>query len=118
MVEQNTSQLTETLDLLTHPYRRYVLYCLTNESTVISVEALAAAIAERVGDLTGSDRRTGSAVVETALRHTHLPKLADRGIVSFSPNTGLVELKETDTLDQFLIDMVRIDGYMQTAAGD
>jgi len=118
MVEPNTSRLTETLDLLTHPYRRYALYCLTNESEVISVDTLATAIAERVEDRTEAGRSTDENAIKTALCHTHLPKLADRDIVSFRVNTGFVELRNTDGVDQFLADTARIDGYMQTAASD
>jgi len=118
MVEPNTSRLTETLDLLTHPYRRYALYCLTNESKVISVDTLATAIAKRAGDQTRASRSTDREAVKTALCHAHLPKLADRGVVSFRPNTGTIELRETDGIDQFLADMARIDGYMQTTTDD
>ncbi len=115
MVEPNTSRLTETLDLLTHPYRRYALYCLTNESEAIDVDTLATEIAEWAGDQTRASRSANREAVETALRHTHLPKLADRGIVSFRSNTGVIELRNVDGIDQFLADTARIDGYKQPA---
>lgn len=118
MVEPDTSRLTETLDLLTHPYRRYTLYCLTNESEEISVDTLTTAITEWAGDQTGVGRSTDRKAVKTALRHTHLPKLADGGIVSFRSNRGVVELRDTDGIDRFLADTARIDGYMHTVAGD
>lgn len=118
MVEPNTSRLTETLDLLTHPYRRYTLYCLTNKSEVISVDTLATAIAEWAGDQTKLGRSTDRSAVKTTLCHTHLPKLADKGVVSFHSNTGTIELRDANGIDQFLAEMGRIDGYMQTVAGN
>ena len=118
MAEPNTSRLTETLDLLTHPYRRYTLYWLTNKSGEVSVDTLATAIAEWAGDQTRAGRRTDRDAVKTALCHTHLPKLADRGVVSFRANTAVVELRDTDGLDRFLADTARIDGYIPAAAGD
>lgn len=118
MVEPNTSRLTETLDLLTHPYRRYTLYRLTNESEVVSVDSLAGVVAEWAGEQTGAGQRTDRNAVEIALRHTHLPKLADKGIVSFRANTDSVELQDTHGLEWFLADGARIDGYLQAAASD
>ncbi|WP_425603034.1 DUF7344 domain-containing protein [Halosolutus gelatinilyticus] len=79
---------------------------------------IAIAIAEWTGDQTEAGRSTDRKAVETTLRHTHLPKLVDGGIVSFGANTGFIELRDTDRFDRFLADMARIDGYMQTAAGD
>lgn len=45
MPSKDSSALTETLDLLAHSHRRYVLYYLTNESEVTDVDTLAAEIA-------------------------------------------------------------------------
>ncbi|MCU4752943.1 ArsR family transcriptional regulator [Halobacteria archaeon AArc-curdl1] len=118
MAEPNTSRLTETLDLLTHPYRRYTLYCLTNESKVISVDSLATAVANWAEEQTRPGQNTDRNAVKTALYHTHLPKLADRGLVSFRSDTGTVELRDTDGIDQFLADTAPIDGYIQAAVGD
>ncbi|WP_222913760.1 ArsR family transcriptional regulator [Natrinema sp. SYSU A 869] len=118
MGEPDTSRLTETLDLLTHPYRRYMLYYLTYESEEISVDTLTTAITEWAGDQMGEGRSADRKAVETALRHTHLPKLADMGIVSFRLDRELVELRDTDGIDQFLADTARIDGYVQPVAID
>lgn len=118
MVRQNSSRLTETLDLLTHPHRRYALYCLTNESKGISVDTLATGIAEFAEGQTAAGGSTDRKSLEIALRHTHLPKLADGGIVSIGANTGLIELRDTERLDRYLTDMARIDGYTQPTASD
>lgn len=118
MVEPNTSRLTETLEILTHPYRRYTLYSLTNESKVINVDTLSTAITKWVGDQMKAGRSTDRKAVKIALCHTHLPKLADRDIISFCEDTGFIELRNTDGVDQFLVDTARIDEYVQTATGD
>ncbi|WP_226005549.1 DUF7344 domain-containing protein [Natrinema salinisoli] len=118
MAEQNPSRLTETFDLLTHPYRRYALYYLTRESETVSIDTLAAAIATWDGDHTGTEPSTDSRDVEAALHHAHIPKLADAGIVLFDVNGGTIELEEPDRVEGFLEDTARTDGYVQTAASD
>lgn len=118
MEELNTSRLTETLDILTHPYRRYVLYYLANESEGVSIDTLTFEIAKWDGVKTRTDRNNGSNDIKTGLRHMHLPRMADAGIILFGANMDSVELRETDGLDRFLDVMARIDGYVQTAAGD
>lgn len=63
-------------DLLRARRRRYVLYRLLDGSEGIAVEELAADVARREdGD---PDR------VETSLRHSHLPKLEDAGLISLN----------------------------------
>jgi len=111
MAALTTPRLTETFDILTHPHRRYVLYHLTSNSGTADISALAAAIAE--WDENGSDSaRTSSIdVVETALNHSHLPKLADAGFVTIDRNSGTVELESRDGLDRFLGEAASIDGY-------
>lgn len=117
MTSLNTARLNEILDLLTHPYRRYVLYYLTNESEVAEIDTLASAIATWDGD-TVTDTGTHGRAVTVALRHGHLPQLADAGLVAFDAKTGVVELGEPDGLDRFLDDTARIDGYAQQVADD
>lgn len=118
MDEPNPSRLTETFELLSHPYRRYTLYCLTNESEKSSVDSLTTAITAWAREQTGAGTSPDRSAVETALRHTHLPKLADRGILSFHPSTGVVERRETDGIDRFLAETARIDGYTPLVASD
>lgn len=118
MASLATSELNQTFELLTHPYRRYVLYYLTKESEVVGIDTLATAIGKWDGDHTGTDRTNNTKEAKTALHHTHLPKLADAGIITFGPNKDSIELGESDGLGRFLDDTARIDGYVQTAAGD
>ncbi|MDF9745490.1 DUF7344 domain-containing protein [Natrinema salsiterrestre] len=118
MAEPNPSRLTETFDLLSHPYRRYALYYLTRESETVSLDALASAIATWDGDHTGTDPSTDSETVEAALHHAHVPKLADAGIVLFDANAGVIQLDEADRIEGFLEDAARTDGYVQIATSD
>ncbi|MBZ6496188.1 DUF7344 domain-containing protein [Natrinema longum] len=118
MAGPHTSRLTETFDLLSHPYRRYVLYYLTRESEAVGIDTLAAVIANWDGDGTKTPPGSGRRDVETALRHTHLPKLADAGIVLFGTNADAIEFRATDRFDRILEETARLDGYMQTAPSE
>ncbi|WP_137287002.1 DUF7344 domain-containing protein [Halorussus salinisoli] len=118
MAALTTARLSEVFDLLVHPYRRYVLYYLTHESEMVTIDTLATAIARWDKDETKADWSAKSKDVETTLRHMHLPKLADAGIILFDPNADSIELKETGQFDQFFSDIAHIDGYMETAAHD
>lgn len=118
MAAQNTTALTETFDLLADPHRRYVLYYLTKESEVVDLETLAAAIANWDGGPTATGRSDNREAIATGLYHTHLPKLADAGLITFDADTGSIELTETKGHGQFIAEAARIDGYTQTVAGD
>lgn len=118
MAKQTTERLSEVFDLLVHPYRRYVLYHLTHESKEVTIDALATAIAKWDKDETKADWGAKSNDVETILRHVHLPKLADAGIILFGTSADSIELKEPGQFDQFVKHMAQIDGYTATAAHD
>lgn len=118
MASQNAADLGETFDLLAHPYRRYVLYYLRTHSGEIAIDALTAALIrerESQSAMTGGDT---SERIEIALRHTHLPKLADSGLIAFVRDERSIELIGTQEYDQFLDQASRIDGYAPPAAGD
>lgn len=111
MAELNTARLTEVFDILMHPYRRYVLYHLTHESEVATIDTLATAIANWERDETSINWGAESKKIETALRHMHLPKLADANLILLGMNANSIELRETGQLDRFLDDTAHIDGY-------
>lgn len=111
----NTARLNQTLDVLAHPYRRYVLYYLTRESEVVDIDTLVTAVANCGGNETGTD---SSNEVKLSLHHIHLPKLASAGIITFSFDTDTVALGDTIGLDRFLNDTAPIDGYAQINVGD
>lgn len=118
MATQNKSGLDEMFDLLRSPYRRYVLYHLTRESDTVDFDTLAASLADWDAGQPGKSRDTSSATIETQLRHVHLPKLADAGVVTFDADTGAVELVETNGHGQFIDAAARVDGYTQPVAGN
>lgn len=118
MASLDEQLLTETFELLTHPYRRYVLYCLANDSSEVGIGTLAAKIATWEGAKMGTDQRTTDTNIRTALRHNHIPKLAEAGIITVDATTNTIELRDTTGVSQFLSDTATIDGYGQTVADD
>ena len=104
MNSPTSRQLDQIFELLRHPHRRYALRHLRNESTPIGTELLAKHIAKREVDGIEHIRR-----VHTALYHTHLPKLADAGIVTFASQRGDVALDELDGVTPFLDEIVSLD---------
>lgn len=118
MASLDGQMLTETFELLTHPYRRYALYYLTNESAEVGIETLAATIATWDGEQTGTDQSTTHTDIRTALRHIHIPKLAEAGIITVDTTTNRIELRDAAGVSQFLSDTAAVDGYGQTAADD
>lgn len=118
MAKQTPARLSEVFDLLGHPYRRYVLYYLTHESEVVTIDTLATAIAKWDKDETKADWGAKSKDVKTILQNMHLPKLADAGVILFNTSADSVELKETGQIDRFVNHMAHIDGYTETATHD
>jgi hypothetical protein len=90
-------------DVLRNARRRYVLYFLREDSPR-ELGELAEQIAARENDTTveglSSKQRKS---VYTALYQTHLPKLADVGIIEYDRDRGVVWLADTaDELDPYL----------------
>lgn len=110
--------MNERFTLLSHPYRRYVLYYLTNESEVVDIDSLATAITKWDGDSTETGRPTTTEDVEIELHHIHLPKLADAGIITFGSDRDSIELRDTTGIARFLDDTASIDGYQQSVTAD
>ena len=96
-------------DVLRNARRRYVLYFLREESPR-ELGELAEQIAARENDITvealSSKQRKS---VYTALYQTHLPKLADVGIVEYDRDRGVVWL--ADAANQ-------LDPYLNANGGD
>jgi hypothetical protein len=118
MATDEPLRLGETFDLLTHEYRRIVLYRLTETTGATDVESLVTAIVGRNGSHPGTDRGDDHQAVEVALRHSHLPRLADAGVVAFDRDADTVELQRIDEVDRFLSDAASIDGYRRTVGAD
>lgn len=80
----------ETLNLLGNDRRLRVVHSLVENDEPTTTKALATHIAEaeaEQGDVTADDLYKS---VYVSLQQTHLPKLADHGIVSYDPDTNTV----------------------------
>ena len=81
-------------ELLTDSRRRQLLYYLSDEGSS-QLTAVARAIARRESS-TGRVPPDTVRAVYLDLYHTHLPKLADAGLVEYSDSLGEVVLVQTD----------------------
>ncbi|MEA1930179.1 DUF7344 domain-containing protein [Halohasta litorea] len=118
MASQTRSGLDETFDVLTHPYRRYVLYYLRTQAEAVDITTLSAMLAN---ELEGPSATAGEKTpkdIEIALHHIHLPKLADVGLITFAHDERAIELDEITGHSQFIDQAARVDGYAPPAAGD
>lgn len=118
MASATTGELGETFDLLTHPYRRHMLYYLRTHSEAVAIDTLAAMLANELAGPSATAGRDTTEDIEVALRHMHLPKLADADLITFAQDGESVELNGMNGHGQFLDVAARIDGYAPSAAGD
>ncbi len=110
--------LDEMFDVLTHPYRRYVLYYLRTHSEAVDIETLSAMLANELEGPSATAERKTPEDIQIALHHIHLPKLADVGLITFAHDQRSIELDETPGHGQFIDHAARVDGYAPPAAGD
>ncbi|MWG34124.1 hypothetical protein GQS65_06400 [Halomarina oriensis] len=83
--------IDETLRVLADHERRYVCYYLHREGSM-DVDTLARWVAAtKAGSHPSADDLTATGV---ALRHVHLPTLADTGIVEYDREEGVARLAE------------------------
>lgn len=118
MASPTTVGLDETLDMLTHPYRRYVLYHLRTHSEVVDIDTLVAMLASELDGPVATGGRETPALIEIALHHTHLPKLAHAGLIRFDEESRSIECTGMNGHGQFIDQAARIDGYAPLARGD
>lgn len=97
---ENVEDVSAAFDLLRDARRRGVLYTVKRNGQT-AVEEVAHRIA--AWQSTDGQGNTNPKIVETSLVHTHLPKLADAGVVEYDREHGTVELAESATdLEPFL----------------
>lgn len=118
MAVSNTVELGETFDVLAHPYRRHVLYYLRTHSEEVAIDTLTAMLANELAGPSATGRSDSTGDIEVALHHTHLPKLADAGLITFAQDKQSIELDGMNGHGQFVDEAARIDGYAPPAAGD
>lgn len=101
--EETLSQ-DAVFDILSNPRRRYVLYYLRQESEPIELTTLAEHVAAwenetDVESLEDQERKR----VYVSLYQTHVPKLADAGLVDYDKEAGTVALAPGATaVDEYL----------------
>lgn len=117
-VASSNTSLDEIFDVLTHPYRRYVLYYLRAHSEVVTIDTLTAMLANELDGSSTPAESGPTEHVEVALHHTHLPKLADAGLITVAQDGQSVELDGRTGRGQFIDHAARIDGYAPSAAGE
>lgn len=118
MASMAEAGLDDTFDALTHPHRRYVLYYLRTHSEGISVDTLTAVLANKLEGPSATAGKKTPERIEIALLHTHLPKLANAGLITFDQNRRSVEFDGANGHGQFIDEAASIDGYAPPAAGD
>ena len=74
--------------ILSHPTRRVLLHVLRGIETPTTIETVANEVAQ-----TEKTRQ-----LEVALHHSHLPKMADAGVIDYDPETGTI--RTNDTIDK------------------
>lgn len=99
----------EIFAILSNPRRRYVLYFLNQHGEAIELTDLAEHVAAwendtTVEELSSKERKR----VYVSLYQTHVPKLADHGLIDYDPDTGMVRETETSR---------RVDQYLDTDDG-
>lgn len=85
------SSLDRRLKALSNQRQRHIIYLLEERDGPISIEELAAHIAdhEEPTEPESSDQRTR---LKIELYHNHLPKLADEDFIQFDRDEGRLEL--------------------------
>lgn len=82
-------------DLLANQRRRNVLRCLKDHTQAIAMVDLAEGVAFRENEETLSEiPKETVQTIATSLYHTHLPKLADAGVVEYEQDRDLVRVSE------------------------
>lgn len=81
---------SERYRLLAADRRRLALDILAGQTTPVELEELAAGIAAREDESTSVDEETLERVAIT-LHHTHLPKLAEAGVLDYDPESHQID---------------------------
>lgn len=103
--ERETLSEDLIFDVLKNRRRRYTLHYLKQQDRPVELSELAEQVAAwenntTVEGLSANERKS----VYTSLYQTHLPKLADAGIVDYNQNRGVVELSENAS---------QLEGYLR-----
>lgn len=95
-------------DILSNPRRRFVLHYLSRQSGSVPLRELADEVARwETGDETLSPQQRKRVYV--SLYQTHIPRLADAGMIEFDSDSGLVNLADQAR---------EIDNYVKNQSND
>jgi len=107
-MEYNNTELSRdrVFDILSSPRRRYVLYFLRTEESPIQLTDLAEHVAAWENDTTVEELSSQQRKrVYVSLYQTHLPKLAEAGLVEYDDESGEVAVAgRTSAIDPYLGD--------------
>lgn len=110
--DENEADAFDTaLDVYRDEYRRIVLAHLLGDRDSVSVDRLTRAVATQSRDRSPAECSAETIErVRTSLRHQHLPRLADAGIVSVDRERGVVERAAGyDRLQPFVSELIAVD---------
>lgn len=105
---EKTSELSRDriFDILSSPRRRYVLHYLRTEQSPIQMTDLAEEVAAwenetTIEELSSQDRKR----VYVSLYQTHVPKLAEAGLVNYDRDSGEVSMATNSSdIDPYIMD--------------
>jgi len=102
--------LAELFDLLSHPRRRFVIHALQRSQRALDTTTLAKRIAawESTASAAGASEPAADAVA-VSLHHTHLPKLAEAGLLVYDETPGRVGTADRTSAGLLLDDKLQLE---------
>ncbi|WP_254544671.1 DUF7344 domain-containing protein [Halomarina pelagica] len=102
-----TMDLENALNLLSHPYRRAILYCLIEADESLTQDKLAAQIGTWQESAAGGPSEEVHQQICIQLSHCHLPKLAAVNVIEYDKRHGDVVLADKVDDLQPLLDLIQ-----------
>ncbi|WP_231188259.1 hypothetical protein [Haladaptatus sp. DYF46] len=95
--------LDTIFDVLSHSRRRQILsYLSQTEDNLVTVAELVTVISKHESESEMSVQRTQDDAVGIALRHNHLPKLADAGVIEFDTRSETIQYQAHPNVEKYL----------------
>lgn len=96
-------RLTEVLELLSHPRRRFILHYLQYDTGPIDLDALARQMAAWEGAETPiNEEKDTVQQIRASLHHAHLPALAESRLVLYDSSGGRIETTDRTVMDRLI----------------
>lgn len=101
-IEDLNAGLDQVFELFSHPRRRALLYLLRDaDADPVWTTNLAVALARTEADA-DEDLHEVAEEIAVSLRHNHLPKLADAGVVDVDADMATLTYRGDDRIDDLL----------------